>query len=1032
MRAAERAPLGTSPKCDSEATPTGSDDFPLHTAASLAVVYLLGYFGWHWSYVLVIFWLLVTADGRQQRRQWAVLQREALAAAAASSGTESVTWLNELLRAVWPMYEAPLARYTVSHLQPFIDRRKPTNLGIKSLRIREFSFGGVDPRRTDRRHRLAPILLDKVQMVSKSAEAVPGSRDPRPQRVRYVLLADLRWHAGAEPALTMEVSLGPQFLSLVSVDAEVRDLILSGTLRIEIDWVRPYPWLGTCYLSFVKTPAIDFKLSLGGSPDVMHLAPPLRNYLKSMLDQTIRDTMVGNNRLKIPLSEWYGEGGNPTTPTSTVTAAEMAAPYAPPTPYMGTPSSYRAAGSLARMSLSGGARCGMSREASFCAPTANGMLPPMSRDDSFATPPSSNPTPQPRRRRASDDSELPSVLRANASQTEAQKSGDQLAAAISRAVASRLEKAADSRREAQRQADGAANRGGRGDGTRPPAGCSGSGERDSSSTGWSRERDGDAHSETVDNAASAVVAAASEARKRNHAADSERERNTRAAFGRLAGGDGAAADGDRGGGDGGGGRRNGSLAASRAPVARDSQRSQPLSLPPSPRMGRLAAPYHDPMDFDLSDLSTGGRGSAAGRSDPSLSIDVASGMGVADGGLGSTVDEFPPTRFLGSSPARAPAGFMTSDEFFGDSGLANGPAARAAGSVQRTLLPPVPQPQPSASSMFTVNTVSASPAFEAPSRVDSVDFLGPPLSALPHNLGARAAAAQSVASSSDGELTRHLPRRDALAPPSPLLPALTSEPPHRLSMLAFGSALDPELEYDGNEEDEAASVDHAEAVARAPGTNGAADGHIGGLRAALMSAPLGQWAVAQWERRMQRDAMASAAEAASAAAAARSAAIASGAVAELLVEVLHATGLAAPNLAEEIAPNLAPTFVFGLAVGDESELLVRGAPINASAAKAHAAPNARPGAPKAVTTRLEVKQQWRLAVHDSLTQRLRLRVLVKEIAQELTILGDAEMPLSDLRLNMPANRAVVLPIAGRRDPALLHLRVTYSLLAVDE
>ena len=179
-------------------------------------------------------------------------------------------------------------------MQPMIDASIIGNkIGVKLMRIKSFSFGSVDQRRTDGRHRLAPILFDKVQMVSKSVEAAPGSRDPRLHRIRYVLLADVRWHAGSQPSLTLDIQLGPKFLSLVSVDAEVRDLIGSGTLRLELDWVRPYPWLGTLYASFVKTPSIDFKLSLGGSPDVMDLAPPLRKHLKSMLDRTLVEAMVG-------------------------------------------------------------------------------------------------------------------------------------------------------------------------------------------------------------------------------------------------------------------------------------------------------------------------------------------------------------------------------------------------------------------------------------------------------------------------------------------------------------------------------------------------------------------------------------------------------------------------------------------------------------------------------------------------------------------------------------------------------------------
>jgi hypothetical protein len=157
---------------------------------------------------------------------------------------------------------------------------------------------------------------------------------------------------------------------------------------------------------------------------------------------------------------------------------------------------------------------------------------------------------------------------------------------------------------------------------------------------------------------------------------------------------------------------------------------------------------------------------------------------------------------------------------------------------------------------------------------------------------------------------------------------------------------------------------------------------------------------------------------------------------------------------------------------------VRGEHIRASDATLHVTPT--PPTPLALlpeTTKLEVEQQWRLCVraqpqtrpygppthsaactaartarasscarraavralprllavgsrrpvHDSLTQRLRLRVLIKEIAKERAVLGGVEVPLADLRLNAPAARAVVVPLAGRRDPALLHLRLTYSL-----
>jgi hypothetical protein len=156
---------------------------------------------------------------------------------------------------------------------------------------------------------------------------------------------------------------------------------------------------------------------------------------------------------------------------------------------------------------------------------------------------------------------------------------------------------------------------------------------------------------------------------------------------------------------------------------------------------------------------------------------------------------------------------------------------------------------------------------------------------------------------------------------------------------------------------------------------------------------------------------------------------ADGAVGELAVELLHATGLVTESqslLGTSLAPNPAPSLVFELAVGDGEGS--RGAEISASEAHLHTAS----AWTVAETYRLEVQQNFKLGVHDSLTQRLRLRVLIRETSKfgiegEFDVLAITELPLSDLRLGTTASRAVVLPISGRHDPGLLHLTLTYRL-----
>ena len=305
---------------DSESLPAGVVNFPWHVAGGLVVAYLLSCFGWHWAYMLPVFWVLVHSDERRQQRIWAGLQHQAMADAATSHGAETVGWLNELLRAVWPMYEAGIGRWAQGKLQPYFDESIPSGLGIHTLRIKSFSFGSIEPRRSDGRHRTAPFIFDRVQMISKSV--------PDAKTIRWVLMADVRWRAGsAQPLMLLDLEIGPKFLSSlysVPVDAEVSNVTGSGTLRIELDFSPPYPYLCMVRMSFVHSPSIDFKLSVAGSPDVMDLAPPLRKHLRKMIDDLVAESMMGVNPLEIPLYEWYGEHAYDSTIAAAANAALIA------------------------------------------------------------------------------------------------------------------------------------------------------------------------------------------------------------------------------------------------------------------------------------------------------------------------------------------------------------------------------------------------------------------------------------------------------------------------------------------------------------------------------------------------------------------------------------------------------------------------------------------------------------------------------------------------------------------------------------
>ena len=78
-----------------------------------------------------------------------------------------------------------------------------------------------------------------------------------------------------------------------------------------MEWVKAYPHLGTISLAFMQQPSVDFQLHLvmgsSESPDVMDLAPPLREWLSKLVRDTITAYISISHPYRIPLFEWYGE-----------------------------------------------------------------------------------------------------------------------------------------------------------------------------------------------------------------------------------------------------------------------------------------------------------------------------------------------------------------------------------------------------------------------------------------------------------------------------------------------------------------------------------------------------------------------------------------------------------------------------------------------------------------------------------------------------------------------------------------------------
>ena len=227
--------LGVRPAADSEAPPWSSPPWAILWGLGLA--YALGKGDAHWCYLLALFWVVHCAEERRRRRVWAELKAAAISAVAAQHSNESATWVNQLLRAVWSMYEPGIANYFKGYIQPVLSAYTPRSLGISELTIRRLCFGAISARAApsagEREQRLAPAHFSNVRMISKSIDV--ASQDPAQHRVKYVLQTDVRYVSGDKGTFVLDMSLGPKWVAKVfslKLDAVVKELVLTGSVRL--------------------------------------------------------------------------------------------------------------------------------------------------------------------------------------------------------------------------------------------------------------------------------------------------------------------------------------------------------------------------------------------------------------------------------------------------------------------------------------------------------------------------------------------------------------------------------------------------------------------------------------------------------------------------------------------------------------------------------------------------------------------------------------------------------------------------------
>eukprot|EP00038_Savillea_parva_P005682 m.159557 g.159557 ORF g.159557 m.159557 type:complete len:1946 (+) comp11810_c0_seq1:1939-7776(+) len=190
-----------------------------------------------------------------------------------SPAVEKVTWLNEILEALWPKIKKGITTQVRDQVETQLTKLREDKPFLKNLLIdmEEFELGEL------------PLLVDGVQHYDNQLEGD-----------RIHLDFDLRMATNL--AVAVRVGLNRMFSTAIAV----RNIGFEGTLRVELSPLVPIiPCFGNMSVCFMDIPKIDFDVYLG---DYSLLATPLLwANAKQFMDDQIRDMIVFPNKITVPV-----------------------------------------------------------------------------------------------------------------------------------------------------------------------------------------------------------------------------------------------------------------------------------------------------------------------------------------------------------------------------------------------------------------------------------------------------------------------------------------------------------------------------------------------------------------------------------------------------------------------------------------------------------------------------------------------------------------------------------------------------------
>mmetsp|Transcript_19224 Transcript_19224/g.53589 ORF Transcript_19224/g.53589 Transcript_19224/m.53589 type:complete len:1255 (+) Transcript_19224:214-3978(+) len=186
--------------------------------------------------------------------------------------TESLNWLNTMVRIMWPYYNEAICNNVVASLEPMLATFKPAFM--KEIKFESFTLGEQ------------PFQFHSMRMVRE--------RDGEPLDNEVEFLMDIRWNGDVKINLAFTVLGTCDFCEI-----KISDMVIVGTVRVLLrPGVPIIPCFGSISVSFVEPPAIDFLLTLTGA---LALTSPIQAWIKPMISGFVNEKYVWPQQMVVPM-----------------------------------------------------------------------------------------------------------------------------------------------------------------------------------------------------------------------------------------------------------------------------------------------------------------------------------------------------------------------------------------------------------------------------------------------------------------------------------------------------------------------------------------------------------------------------------------------------------------------------------------------------------------------------------------------------------------------------------------------------------